>query len=42
LFNILSAARAEDRAVEEAIKKGLPRPKPSTWLGGVNPGAPDQ
>ena len=42
LFNILSAARAEDRAVEEAIKKGLPRPKPSAWLGGVNPGAPDQ
>jgi hypothetical protein len=42
LFNILSAARAEDRAVEEAIKKGLPRPKPSTWQGGLAPGAPDQ
>jgi hypothetical protein len=42
LQNILSAARAEDRAVEEAIKKGLPRPKPSTWLGGVAPVAPDQ
>ena len=42
LHNILSAARAEDRAVEEAVKKGLPRPKPSTWLGGVAPGAPDQ
>jgi hypothetical protein len=42
LHNILSAARAEDRAVEEAMKKGLPRPKPSTWLGGVAPGAPDQ
>jgi len=42
LFNILSAARAEDRAVEEAVKKGLPPPKPSVWLGGVNPGAPDQ
>jgi hypothetical protein len=40
--NILSAARAEDRAVEEAVKKGLPRPKPSAWLGGVNPNAPDQ
>jgi hypothetical protein len=42
LHNILSAARAEDWAVEEAVKKGLPRPKPSTWLGGVAPGAPDQ
>jgi hypothetical protein len=42
LQNILSAARAEDRAVEEAVKKGLPRPKPSTWLGGLAPGAPDQ
>jgi hypothetical protein len=42
LHNILSAARAEDRAVEEAVKKGLPRPKPSTWLGGVNPAAPEQ
>ena len=42
LHNILSAARAEDRAVEDAVKKGLPRPKPSAWLGGVAPGAPDQ
>src|SRR5262245_35769133 len=42
LHNILSAARAEDKAVEEAVKKGLPRPKPSTWLGGVNPAAPEQ
>jgi hypothetical protein len=42
LFNILSAARAEDRAIEEAVKKGLPRPKPSSWLGGVNPAAPEQ
>ena len=42
LHNILSAARAEDQAVEEAVKKGLPRPKPSLWLGGVAPGAPDQ
>ena len=42
LHNILSAARAEDRAVEEAVKKGLPRPKPSTWQGGVNPAAPEQ
>jgi hypothetical protein len=42
LHNILSAARAEDRAIEEAVKKGLPRPKPSTWLGGLAAGAPDQ
>jgi hypothetical protein len=42
LHNILSAARAEDRAAEEAVKKGLPRPKPSAWLGGIAPGAPDQ
>ena len=42
LHNILSAARAEDRAIEEAVQKGLPRPKPSTWLGGLAPGAPDQ
>jgi hypothetical protein len=41
LNNILSAARAEDRAVAEAVKKGLPPPK-STWLGGVNPAAPEQ
>jgi hypothetical protein len=40
LHNILSAARVEDRAVEEAVTKGLPRPKPSTWLGGLAPGAP--
>ncbi len=42
LHNILSAARSEDAAIEEAVKKGLPRPRPSTWLGGVAPGAPDQ
>jgi len=42
LHNILSAARAEERAIDEAVKKGLPRPKPSAWLGGVAPGAPDQ
>ena len=41
LHNILSAARAEDKAVAEALAKGLPPPK-STWLGGVAPGAPDQ
>ncbi len=42
LNNILSAARAEEKAIEEAVQKGLPRPKPSLWLGGVAPGAPDQ
>jgi len=42
MHNILSAARAEDTAVEDAVKKGLPRPKPSSWLGGVNPAAPEQ
>ena len=42
MHNILSAARAEDRTVEDAVKKGLPRPKPSSWLGGVNPAAPEQ
>jgi hypothetical protein len=42
LHNILSAARAEEKAIEEALKKGLPRPKPSVWLGGIAPGAPDQ
>jgi hypothetical protein len=42
LHNILSAARAEERAIDEAVKKGLPPPKPSTWLGGLAPGAPDQ
>src|SRR5262245_35163637 len=42
LHNILSAARAEDRAIDDAVKKGLPRPKPSSWQGGVNPAAPEQ
>ena len=42
LHNILSAARAEEKAVEEALKKGLPPPAPSVWQGGVAPGAPDQ
>ena len=42
LNNILRAARAEDRAIAEAVAKGRPRPKPSSWLGGVNPAAPDQ
>jgi hypothetical protein len=33
LPNILSAARAEERATEEAVKKGLPPPAPSPWQG---------
>jgi hypothetical protein len=33
LPNILSAARSEDRAREEAIAKGLPPPPPSAWQG---------
>jgi hypothetical protein len=33
LANILSAARAEDRAVADAIKKGLAPPPPSPWQG---------
>jgi hypothetical protein len=33
LPNILSAARAEERAVDEALKKGLPPPPPSLWQG---------
>jgi hypothetical protein len=41
LHNILSAARAEDRAAEEAMKKGLKPPSPSVWQGGVvAPAAP--
>jgi hypothetical protein len=42
LHNILSAARSEDKAIDEAVKKGLPIPRPSVWLGGIAPGAPDQ
>jgi hypothetical protein len=41
LHNILSAARAEDRAMEDALKKGLKPPPPSVWQGGVAaPAAP--
>jgi hypothetical protein len=35
LHNILSAARSEERAAEDALKKGLPPPAPSVWQGGV-------
>jgi hypothetical protein len=40
LRNILSAARSEDKATEEALKKGLKPPPPSVWQGGVAPGVP--
>jgi hypothetical protein len=33
LRNILGAARAEERAVEDAIRKGLEPPAPSQWQG---------
>jgi hypothetical protein len=41
IANILSAARSEDKAVAEALKKGLPPPASSPWQGNeVNGGAP--
>ena len=39
IANILSAARAEDRATEEAVKKGLKPPPASVWAGGLAAGA---
>jgi hypothetical protein len=33
LRNILSAARVEDRVIEEAVEKGQPPPPPSPWEG---------
>jgi hypothetical protein len=42
LNNILSAARAEDKATEEALKKGTAPPRPSVWQGGIAPGAPPE
>ena len=33
LRNILSAARAEERAADEAIRKGMDPPAPSAWQG---------
>jgi len=39
IANILSAARSEDRAAEEAAKKGLKRPPLSVWAGGFAAGA---
>ncbi len=40
IANILSAARAEDRAVDEALKKGLPPPPSSPWQGNEVNAAP--
>jgi hypothetical protein len=34
LHNILSAARAEERATEDALRKGQKPPPPSVWQGG--------
>jgi len=39
LSDILSAARAEDRATAEALAKGLKPPAPSVWQGGLAPAA---
>jgi hypothetical protein len=39
----LSAARAEEKAFDEAVKKGVKPPTPSVWQGGVAPAAaPEQ
>jgi len=40
LSDILSAARAEEKATAEALAKGLKPPAPSVWQGGFAPGAP--
>jgi hypothetical protein len=40
LSDILSAARAEDKATADALAKGLKPPAPSVWQGGVAQGAP--
>ncbi len=40
LKDILSAARAEDRAIEDAIRKGEPPPKPTVWQGFFQPEVP--
>jgi hypothetical protein len=39
LRNILSAARSEERAAEEAVKNGLNQPTPSVWQGNFVPAA---
>jgi hypothetical protein len=39
LSDILSAARAEDRATADALAKGLKPPAPSVWQGGLAPAA---
>ena len=40
LRNILSAARSEEKATEEAVKKGLRPPTPTVWQGNFNAAAP--
>ena len=40
LHNILSAARSEEKATQDALSKGLKPPPPSVWQGGVAPGVP--
>lgn len=40
LRNILSAARSEEKATDEALKKGLKPPTPSVWQGNFVPGVP--
>ena len=39
IANILSAARSEERATEEALKKGVKPPPPSVWAGNFAAGA---
>ena len=40
LRNILSAARSEERATEDALKNGRRPPRPSVWQGNFNAAAP--
>jgi hypothetical protein len=40
LSDILSAARSEDRAIADAVRKGLKPPAPTVWQGGFQPATP--
>ena len=40
LRNILSVARSEERATEDALKNGRRPPRPSVWQGNFNAAAP--